>query len=193
MHQYARGPGKEIVNHVDLTGRKRLLDVGGGPGTYSLLLALKNPQLCAVVFDLPDVVSIAREVIEGYGMSDRVTVQAANYLEDAFGNGEYDVVLLSNMLNQEDVETCRSILRKAYDALEPGGLLIVQAMFLNSAKDGPLFPALQTLLLNLLYEHGRAYSLDETLELVSETGFVGARPKRMSLLNAESLILAHKA
>jgi predicted O-methyltransferase YrrM len=193
MHQYARGPGKEIVRHVDLSGRRRLLDVGGGPGTYSLLLAQQNPQLSAVVFDLPDVVNIAREVIAGYAMSDRVTVRAASYLSDAFGHGDFDVVLLSNMLNQEDDETCKAILRKAHDALEPGGLLIIQAMFLNATKDGPLFPVLQSLLLNLLYEGGRAYSVEETLALVAATGFVDARPKRMSLLNAESLVLAKKA
>ena len=192
MHQYARGRGKEMIDRVNLAGRTRLLDVGGGPGTYSMLLARKNPMLSAVVFDLPGVVSIARELIEASGLSDRVTVQAGDYTKDTLGSGAYDVVLLSNMLNQDDADACRCVLRKAHDALAPGGLLIVQAMFLNPAKDGPLFPALQSLLLSLLYEHGRAYSLDETVELVSQTGFVDVQPKRMSLLNAESLILASK-
>jgi cyclopropane fatty-acyl-phospholipid synthase-like methyltransferase len=193
MHQYARGPGKEMVNHVDLSQRKRLIDVGGGPGTYSVLLAEKNPQLHAVVFDLPPVVEIARDVIEEHGVSDRVTVRAGDYSREAFGSGDYDVVLLSNMLHQEDPEMCRSILRKAYDALQCGGLLIVQAMFLNGTKDGPLWPALHSLLLTLIYQGGRAYSADETLEFIAQAGFVDARPKRLSLLNAESLILATKA
>ena len=170
MHEYARGPGKEIASHVDLSQRKRLMDVGGGPGTYSVLFAQRNPRLRAVVFDLPPVVSI-----------------------DSFGHAEYDVVLMSNMLHQEDPEMCTSLLRRAYDALEPGGSLIVQAMFLNAAKDGPVWPTLQSLILNLVYRGGRAYSVDETLELVRQAGFVNAQPKRMSLINAESLILAQKA
>jgi predicted O-methyltransferase YrrM len=193
MHEYARGPGKEIVSHVDLSSATRLIDVGGGPGTYSALFAQRNPQLKAVVFDLPPVLPIAQEIIESYGLSARVAVQAGDYTTDSFGDAEYDVVLMSNMLHQEDPEMCGSLLRRAYVALQPGGLLIVQAMFLNAAKDGPAWPTLQSLILNLLYRGGRAYSVDETLDLVKQAGFVNARPKRMSLINAESLILAQKA
>jgi predicted O-methyltransferase YrrM len=192
MHEYARGPGKELINHVDLSQKSRLVDVGGGPGTYAVLLAQANPQLHAVVFDLPGVVDIAREVIDSYGLGARVSTAAGDYMTDSFGDRDYDVALLSNMLHQEDPGSCRAILRKAYDALQPGGLLIVQAMFLNATKDGPVWPALQSVHLSLLYRGGTAYSIDETLELVSAAGFVEARRKRMSLLNAESLVLARR-
>jgi len=191
MHDYAMGPGKEMVNHLDLTGRRRLLDLGGGPGTYSVLLAQKNPELEPVVFDLPPVVEIAKEVICNYGLSDRVIVREGDYRVDDLGNG-YDVVLLSNMLHQEDPDACKLILRKAYDALVAGGMLIVQAMFLNVEKDGPAWPALQSLLLLLVYEGGRAYSLEETLNMLDDTGFSKHEVKKMSLLNAESMIIARK-
>ena len=192
MHQYARGPGGEIVNHIDLSQRKRLVDIGGGPGTHAARLAQRNPHLLAVVFDLPAVVEIAKEVIHEYGVSDRVTVKAGDYNTDAVGDGDFDVALISNTLHQEDPDVCRRTLRKAYDALEPGGLLIVQAMFLNPAKDGPMWPTIHSLLLSLVYQGGRAYSVDETIEFITQAGFVDARPKRMSLLNADSLILAKK-
>ena len=194
MHDYAIGPGKEMPNHLDLTGRKTLLDVGGGPGTYSILLAQKNPQLSAVVFDLPPVVEIAKEIISEYSLSDRVTVRGGSYLEDDLRNGTngFDVVLLSNMLHQEDPETCKMILRKAKDALADDGLLVVQAMFLNGEKDGPVWPTLHSLLLSLVYDGGRAYSLDETLGMIAETGFSQPQVRRISLLSAESLIIAKK-
>ena len=60
MHDYAIGPGRELARHLDLGGRRRLLDVGGGPGTYSILLAEANDALECVIFDLPEVVQIAR-------------------------------------------------------------------------------------------------------------------------------------
>lgn len=191
MHDYALGPGKEMVRHVDLDGSSRLLDLGGGAGSYSILLAREHPELRPVVFDLPAVVEIAREVIAGAGLSDRITVQGGDYLTDDVGQG-YDVVLLSNMLHQEDSETCRALLRKSHDALVEGGRLIVQATFLNRAEDGPLWPALQSLVLLLLYPGGKTYSLDETVELIIDCGFSDLEVKRMSLLNAESIIVARK-
>ena len=191
MHDYALGPGREMVNHVDLEGRRRLLDLGGGAGSYSILLAERYPELEAVVFDLPAPVEIAREVIAGAGMSDRIGVQAGDYLVDSIGSG-YDVVLLSNMLHQEDPEACRDLLRKAYDALVPGGTVIVQAMFLNTGKDGPLWPVLQSLVLLLLYAGGRTYSIEETRQLMADSGFSDIQVKRMSLLNAEAMVIARR-
>ena len=195
MHDYAIGPGSQMVNHLDLTGRKTLLDVGGGPGSYSILLAQKNPELKATVFDLPEVVEIAREIISDFKMTDRVDTRGGSYMDDDLRNGGsgYDAVLLSNMLHQEDPEVCKMILRKAGDALADDGVLVIQAMFLNSQKDGPVWPTLHSLLLSLVYHGGRAYSLDETLEMLGETGFTDWKVSRPSLLNAESLITARKA
>lgn len=192
MHDYANGPGRDMVRHVDLTDRKRLLDMGGGPGTYSILLAQNYPQLNAVVFDLPPVIEIAREVISGYdGIRNRVTTQAGDYLVDDWGKG-YDVILLSNMLHQEDPETCKMIIRKAYDALEDGGLLVVQGSFLNRDKNGPVWPTLQSLQILLVYQGGRTYSVDEMVVLINEVGFSNPEHKKISFHGAESIIVATK-
>lgn len=191
MNDYAMAVGREMVKHLDLTGCKTLLDVGGGSGAYSVLLALENPQLNAVVFDLPPVLEIASEVIQQHGVSDRVSVQPGNYYEDDLGS-EYDVVLLSNILHQEDPNSCKVIMRKAYRALKPGGRVVVQAMFLNENKDGPVWPAIHSLLLLLVYKGGRAYSFQETMDMLQEVGFQQPKTRRMSLFNAESLIIATK-
>ena len=192
MHEYALGPGRAMAEHLNLTGRKKLLDVGGGPGTYSILLAERFPHLMAEVFDLKSVVGITRELVEQHGMTGRVTTRAGNYLTDDFGSG-YDVVLLSNMLHQEDPETCKAILRKAHEALDENGLLVIQLAFLNAEKDAPAWGVLQSLQLLLLYPHGRAYSFDEVLAMLPETGFTGSKIKKLSMLRSESLILATRA
>lgn len=191
MHDYAMGPGKEMVNHVDLDGRARLLDVGGGPGSYSILLAQKHPTLKAVVLDLSPVVKIAQSLISESGLAHRVSVQEGDYLKDEFGTG-YDVVLLSNVLQQEDPDAARMLLAKAHRALLDGGLLVIQAAFLTSEKTGPVWAVLQSLQLLLLYEGGRNYSIDETLAMLPDAGFSNPEVKKMSFLNAESLILATK-
>lgn len=192
MHEYARGPGREIVHHVDLTGRRRLLDVGGGPGTHSILFAQRYPELRAEVLDLPPVLEITREIIAEYGMSDRVTTRAGNYHTDDLGSG-YDVLVLSNMLHQEDPDACVALLRKAHTALADDGLLVVQLAFLNADKTSPVWAALQSLQLLLMYPGGRAYSFDELHAMLPEAGFTSAKTKKMSMLSSESLIVATKA
>lgn len=192
MRDYARGPGRAMAGVVDLKGRKRLLDVGGGPGTYSVLLAQKNPELSCVIYDLAPVAEIANELIAEEGLSDRVVAKARDYSTDEFDDG-FDVVLLSNMLHQEDPEECKRILRKAHGALVPGGLLIVQLAFLNPQKDGPVWAALQSLQLQLFYEGGRAYSHQEILDMLEPCGFTNGKIQKVSLVSPESLVLATKA
>ncbi len=189
MRDYAAGPGSELAAHLDLAGRRRLLDVAGGPGTYAIQLARVNPQLAAEVFDLPEVVPVTAELIAEAGLAGRVTTRAGSYLTDDFGHG-YDVVLLSNMMHQEDPDGCRMLLRKAHAALEPGGLLVIQSAFIGAGKAGQTWAALQSVQLALFYEGGRNYSVDEMRGLALECGFADPVHKRMSLVSATSLLLA---
>jgi SAM-dependent methyltransferase len=191
MHDYAIGPGRELARHLDLGGRHSLLDVGGGPGTYSILLAEANPALTCTVLDLPEVVTIAKDVIAEHGLDQRVTTAWADYHTDDFPAG-FDVVLVSNVLHQEDRDTCLDILRKARGALDSGGIVVIHAMFLNERGDGPLWPALHNLLMLLVYRGGRAYSVGETIDLLVEAGFAGPEHHRMSPFNAGSFIVARR-
>ena len=191
MHDYAVGPGRELATHLDLTSRRRLLDVGGGPGTYSLMLAERNPELACVVFDLPEVVAIADDVIARHGLTDRVVTAAGDYHTDQLPDG-FDVALISNVLHQEDRAACLEILAKTRSALAAGGIVVVQAMFLNETGDGPMWPALHNLLMLLVYRGGKAYSASETSAMLVESGFEEPQLNRMSPFNAESFIVARR-
>jgi ubiquinone/menaquinone biosynthesis C-methylase UbiE len=191
MHDYAIGPGRELARHLDLGGRRRLLDVGGGPGTYSILLAEADPSLTCVVFDLPDVVAIAEDVIARHGVEDRVSTIAGDYHSDTFPGG-FEVALISNVLHQEDRASCRRILEQAHAAVEPDGLVVIHAMFLNERGDGPLWPALHNLLMLLVYRGGRAYSVEQTYEMLREAGFEDPEVHRMSPFNAGSFVTARR-
>jgi 2-polyprenyl-3-methyl-5-hydroxy-6-metoxy-1,4-benzoquinol methylase len=189
MHDYAMGPGRELARHLDLAGRQRLLDVGGGPGTYSLLLAERNPELTCVVFDLPEVVEIAAEVAANRDLEGRVSTAAGDYHSDSLPKG-FDVGLISNVLHQEDWDSCHRILTEAHAALNPGGLVVVHAMFLNEQGDGPLWPSLHNLLMLLVYRGGRAYSAGQTFQMLTEAGFKRPELHRMSPFNAGSFVTA---
>ncbi|MHC4691183.1 MAG: methyltransferase [Planctomycetota bacterium] len=166
MHNIAvTGRAEAFINNIDLRGRRKLFDVGGGPGTYSMAACRRYPQLRAVVFDLPETIAIAKEVIAREGMQDRVSTRAGDWETDAFGEGN-DVVLLSNILHGPGSKA-EMKLRKAYDSMVDGGLLLVQDFLLNDEKTGPLIPALFNIMVG-------AYSNRELLSIVKETGFVDA-------------------
>lgn len=164
MHNIAvAGRADVFIENIGLSERKKLLDVGGGPGTYSIAACRRFPKLKAVVFDLPETIAIAQEVIAAEGMQDRVTTQAGNWETDAFGEGN-DVVLLSNILHGPGSKA-RIKLKKAYDSMIDGGLLLIQDFLLNDEKTGPLIPALFNVMIG-------AYSRCELLSMIKEAGFV---------------------
>lgn len=191
MHDYAQLRGSEIVNHLDLGGRIRMLDVGGGPGTYAILFARRWSEIRVDVYDLPDVVRIAEENAATAGVQDRVSTVAGDYHRDELGEG-YDAVFLSDVLHQETPEACEALIEKAYRALRPGGRGIVQAMFLNEDRVSPRWPVMHSLILLLIYGGGRAYTVAETSSMLEKAGFRNIQHKRMSLLNVNSLLFADK-
>ncbi len=158
----ANGVGQWLASHLDLSDRNLLLDVGGSPGTYSILLCQRFPNLRAVIWDLPRTLAIAQEVVLSFGLTDRITCQAGDWNKDEFGTG-YDCLLMSNILHGPNSQAPMK-LAKAYRALVPGGLLIIHDFLLNDDKTGPLPAALFNLMVG-------AYSIGELLQLVEQAGF----------------------
>lgn len=156
------GRGELFLKSIDLTGRKLLLDVGGGPGTYSILACNKYPDLRAVVFDLPETIDVARQVITDEDMAKRVSVRPGSWDDDDFGEA-FDAVLISNVLHGPASKT-KMKLAKAYKAMDAGGLLMVQEFLLDDDKTGPLVPALFNVMVG-------AYSQTELTALIEQTGF----------------------
>ncbi len=172
MHYRGVAQAKLLSQKISLKGRKRLLDVAGGPGTFSVMMCLKNRGLQAVVLDLPQTLKITREIIESFHVSDRVMTQEGNYLlDEIFGKG-YDAVLLSSMFNQESPTVIKNIMRKSLAALNPGGLVIVQEQLLNDEKSGPALAALIGVNQLLHTPGGAAYSGEEMAKWMEEVGFV---------------------
>jgi predicted O-methyltransferase YrrM len=189
MHDYARLRGREILDFLDLSASRSLLDLGGGPGTYSIMFAEAWPDLMITLFDLPGVLAIADENIGEAGLDGRVLTVAGDYHADDLGN-DYDVVFISDVLHQEDPTMCRAILRKAFAALKPGGRLVIQAMFLDEDRTSPRWPVMHSLILLQFYGGGRAYTFGETIGFAEQAGFVDCSIERMSLLNVNSLVVA---
>lgn len=172
MHNRALGIARAVVESLDLTGRRKLFDVGAGPGTYSILLTQKTPGLNSTILDLPPIVAIAKEIIASYGFGDRVSTLAGNYLVTPFPSGN-DVVLMSGMMHRETEANCAVLLAKAFTALDPNGMIIVSdIMFDNDAKTSPALSTLFALNMMLTSTEGSTHSENMFVRLMRAAGFV---------------------
>jgi len=169
MFNLAMGIAPHVAREVDLSGRRHILDLGGGPGTYGIHFCLENPQLKGTVYDLPTTKPFAQKTIEQFGLSDRMVFLAGDYVEGEI-TGRYDVAWLSHILHGEGQEICEQIIRKVVEVLEPGGLILVHDFFLNNTMDGPLFPTLFSLNMLLGTSAGQAYSEGQIISTLSKAG-----------------------
>jgi hypothetical protein len=176
-----------IVPRIDLLGRRRLLDLGGGPGTYAIHFCQANPQLTATVYDLPTTRRFAEKTIASFGLSDRITFQEGDFISDEVPDGFY-VAWLSQILHGEGAEGCDVILRRAVAALEPGGMLMVQEFILDDNMDGPLFPALFSLNMLLGTPHGRSYSQRQLEAMMTAAGVGSIRRLELDLPNGAGVL-----
>ena len=164
----ARNVAPVLATNYPLEDARRLLDVGGGSGIYSIAWLQRHPQLSAVVWDRPEVLKVAREMAESFGVADRLELVAGDMFLDPMPIGA-DVILLSNVLHDWDVPACRDLVGRCARALPPGGRLLIHDVFLNDAHDGPLPIALYSAALFRLTE-GRAYSAAEYRTWLVEAG-----------------------
>ncbi len=193
MISLARFVLDEVIGKLQLpAAARRLLDVGGGHAMYSIALCQKYPALTATVFDFPQALATGRDNIARSNVVDRVTIQTGNFFRDELGSG-YDAVLLFNIIHGNSPEQNIELFRKAAQALNPGGQLIVLEQLAGRA---PL-PLGNTIngLLGLSYFHllqGNLYSFEEVAGWFNAAGL--SRPRRINLLKGpgSSLIIGAK-
>jgi ubiquinone/menaquinone biosynthesis C-methylase UbiE len=169
MHNLASANAPNVARQIDLKDRKHLLDLGGGPGTYAIAFCRENPGLRATIFDRPGTERYARQKIEKSAAADRISFVGGDFTSDPLA-GPYDVAWLSQILHSNGPKTCRKLLQKTVQAMEPGGQIMIHEFFLNDTMAGPLFPALFSL--NMLINNGvgRSYSAAEVSEMLTKAG-----------------------
>jgi SAM-dependent methyltransferase len=178
--------GQVAARAVDLARHHGLLDIAGGSGVYACAFADRHPHLRATVLERPPVDEVARRAIAERGFSARVGVAAGDMIAGPLPGG-FDVHLLSNVLHDFDLPTVDVILRHSFDALEPGGLVVVHDAHLDDDKAGPLAVAAYSVLLMHACE-GRCYSRREMFGRLEAAGF--RDPGSVATAAGRSLITA---
>jgi predicted O-methyltransferase YrrM len=160
-----------LARRVDLSHARRLLDIGGGSGIYACVLAATYPNLRATVFDQPPVDTIAARLIRRRECERQVDVAAGNFFSDRWPTG-CDVHLFSNVLHDWGASAVDSLLRLSFDALAPGGLVVIHDTFINADKSGPL-PVAEYSAILMHSTQGKCYATSEYEAMLAAAGFEG--------------------
>jgi sugar phosphate isomerase/epimerase/SAM-dependent methyltransferase len=170
MHGRALAMAPLLIPSLDLAGRARMLDAGGGPGTFAVLAAQANPGLHCTVLDLPDVAAIAGELIAQQGMTDRVDTLPGDYHTTPFPQG-MDAINFLGVLHQESPASIQDLFKRAYAALKPGGVVHVLDMMTDASHTQPRFSAMFAVNMALTTDNGWVFSDHEVEQWLREAGF----------------------
>jgi (2Fe-2S) ferredoxin/ubiquinone/menaquinone biosynthesis C-methylase UbiE len=190
MDVNARGRARAVVNAVQPNGAKKLLDLGGGSGAYSIAFAKATPALHAEIIDMADVLPITEEHIRKAGLSDRIKTRPGDMLNVALDAGKYDLVLLSAICHMFSPQENEHLLQRAYEALAPNGRLVVSDFVLDADKTSPRFAALFSLNMLVGTRAGASYSEPEYAGWMKRAGF--DEIKRVRLPGPANLMIATK-
>lgn len=189
MHNLSVPAAREILETINLSGYKCIMDVGGGSGALAIAAVQKHPQMRGIVFDLPAVCPIAEEYILTHGVQDRVTTHAGDFFDPTTLPGEADVIALEWVLRDWQLERGRVILRNCFNALRTGGVIIICEKLLDHDKTSPLLATLMDLHV-MVSTGGQEHTQDEYCELMES---VGLREVQVSVLKGNrDVVIGHK-
>ena len=169
MFNVAVNQAETIAKAMPLHDKKRLLDLGGGPGTYAVFFCKEHAHLTSTIFDLPTSEKFALGVVERFGLSDRVDFCGGNFLSDELPTG-YDVVWLSQVLHGESPENAALLVDRAAKTLTGGGIVAVQEFFVGDTRKGPAPSALFGLNMLVGTADGQAYTWGEVASMLMDAG-----------------------
>ncbi|MEW6263052.1 MAG: methyltransferase [Thermodesulfobacteriota bacterium] len=171
MHAVGIHLADEVVREIAPGQAKRLLDIGGASGTYTIAFLQACPQMRATLFDFPEIVEMARARLTRAGLLDRVTLVGGNFYEDNLPNG-HDLALLSAIIHQNSLAQNLELFRKAFQALEPGGRIVIRDHVMNPDRTRPRSGALFAVNMLVGTPGGGTYTYQEIKEGLEQAGFV---------------------
>jgi len=170
MQRNSKDRAPLIVKALGTTGVRRILDLGGGSGSYSIAFAKASPEAQCEILDLPEVVPLTTEYVSKAGVAEQVSIRAGDMLHDDFGSG-YDIVMLNAICHMFSEEQNLDIFRRARKALAPNGRLVVQDFILNPDKTGLQHAALFSVNMLVGTDAGASYSEVEYASWMKAAGF----------------------
>jgi predicted O-methyltransferase YrrM len=178
MHVVGRELAQIIASEYDLGRFRRLLDIGGGSGTYTIAFLQQNPDMTAVIYDLEHVIPMAKARLADEGIEDRTDLVVGDFYKDELPKG-CDLAFLSAIIHQNGPEENLELYRKIYKALEPGGAVLIRDYLMDKSRTVP--PAGAMFAINMLVNTraGDTYTFEEVRAQLEEVGFTEVKQMRI--------------
>jgi 3-hydroxy-5-methyl-1-naphthoate 3-O-methyltransferase len=151
-----------------------VLDLAAGSGVWSIALAQQSPKVTVTAVDWPNVLEITRQTAAKFGLADRYSFIAGDLGTVDFGS-PYDVALLGHILHSEGIDRSRNLLRKTYEALAPGGVVVIGEFLVDADRRGPVQGLIFGVNMLVNTEAGNTYSFEEIREWLEICGFTDVR------------------
>ena len=190
MHSIGAPMAKQIAAAVDPGASRAFLDVGGGSGTYTIAFLRAVPEMKATLFDLPEVIDMARTRLSQEGLIDRTTLVAGNFHHDEFPGG-HDLALISAIIHSNSPEQNLDLYGRVFRSLKSGGRILIRDHVMDPdrthPKDGAIFA------INMLVgtSGGSTYTYEEIESGLLSTGFKGIRLLRQGE-HMDAIVEAYK-
>jgi acetylserotonin O-methyltransferase len=168
MHGFGQLSSPHVVKAFDLSGFRRIVDLGGGTGHLVIAACERYPELRGAVFDLPRMMPIAREEVELSPAKSRIELLGGDFFSDDLPVA--DLYTVCRVLHDWSEEKIGILLRKVYAALPEGGALLIAERLLDDDKTGPTNATMQSLNM-LVATEGRERNQAEYETLLRQTGF----------------------
>lgn len=181
MDAGARGMGEAAALAHNFGQHHHLIDVGGGTGVVSGPIAQRYPHLQATIFDLPAVTNMVGPLLGRFGCGPRLTAHGGDFFRpETFPKGA-DAAIITRVLHDWDDPKALAILRNTWQALQPGGTVLVMESLLDGPDPGSrLFAALSNLTMLVLTDGGRERTGTHYEALLREAGFTGTATQRLA-------------
>jgi len=170
MHSIGAPMAQRIAEAVSPGTSRSLLDVGGGSGTYTIAFLRAVPNLRATLFDLPEVIEMARERLRKEDLLDRVSLVAGSYYLQEFPEG-HDLALISAIIHSNSLEENLELYRKVFRALKPGGRILIRDHVMNPDRSWPRDGAVFAINMLVGTAGGGTYTFEEIEAGLRQAGF----------------------
>lgn len=192
MSSWSRLSNPFLLEHVDFSDMRSLVDVGGGDATNAIAIAQAYPELKITLIDIPANCDVARRKIAAAGLSDRIDVAEGDMFLDDFPAG-HDCFMFIHQLVIWPLDVNTSLLKRAYDALEPGGRVLIFNSMSSDAEDGPVMAALDSVyFVSIPAEGGMIYAWKEYEQCLRDAGFSKIERVEFDFWTPHGAILATK-
>jgi predicted O-methyltransferase YrrM len=183
MHVVGRARAPKIVQAINPGSARQLIDVGGGSGTYTIAFLEASPEMSATLFDLPNVVSMGRARIAEAGLTDRVSIVAGDFYTDSLPPG-HDLALVSAIIHMNSPEQNVDLYKKIFDALVPGGRIVIRDHVMKPDNTSPKSGALFAVNMLVGTPGGGTYTYKEI-----KTGLIAAGFENVKLIQEGDLMM----